>query len=1219
MDSTATLNVRDTVFITGNKQMMKVSSTDSITIESNVFLPTFYKSLNITGNLNKKSQIGVTSPMANDSASYLKNTLSPVAIAQTKQIADTAWKYCNIRDDQNWFFVNGDHINGNGERTTYYVPKSVTKEAGTDTLFFGWTWANVVRTQPDANSYVENGNNITIKDAKGLAWLISKSAGLNRQDTINFKNVNIKQTGDIDLIKYVWVPIGDSIANSTDRKPFAGTYDGRGHLIENLSIEYIGIGDRIYERNNYGLFGYVKDATINRTFVVNGKIKPANTASLYIGGLVGCMDASTITNSEAAVEIDFPNIANSPAVTAGGLVAKMESGVIHSSMAMPNMGSDDMEGSIGVNTNGLVGGLVGSVASGNILNSFANAKMSVLGENSPIQIGGLLGNNTGAKVSNCYVALRGSEQGLTTTNFGSIAASNSAGDNIDSCYVMTNASGFKYTIGTDGDANVNRSCGYYTPVSGADMYGYMYSDNKVMSGNFNPKSDTTLFLMLNRWVDKHGDEYARWARPGLAYNDTVLNNSGNWEVALKTPLNGDLPVLLLNDADGTYAHQGNFRSVGTYAGGRALQYGGPVRDDNEVDAALTRKKVGASDYLFIYGDVNDIGNNLNITQNKVSIYEHASIMSAGSLANYDSTYVGITFDNSSDGQATSTPTINYGLLGYGGYLLPRDWHMFSSPLRNAPLGFDYQGHNTNTFDENEPNHSNSLHYNNPWQYVSYDGEFSWLSGNSNNYSTSLTRYWMYGWENSQSQQTQTVNMRTWKDGYFPSESKTFGEGWISDSDEQYRYPYGMDFYTWNEPNYHWINFKRNGPNHWHSDEPHVNLEYVPVALPKSMTPYPVNQNEDSLIIGRGYMAAIATETFMQSHGRLNGGSVLGDSIMLTANGKNLTGWNLVGNPYHGYLDFEKLASQNGSAFVTGEEGYDVPFYVVYDADGHTNVQGSGFLYYPKQGSNGGAYAGRYMHPHQGFYMKAKEDSVMLHFDESMIAPRDSLDLTTTETDGHFRSIDAWRPNYPLVNLFLSSDHGCNDITVVELERPEWGGALKMKDLRVGNAVFYARHGETNYAALFAQKGVDRIPLWFDPHEDDIYTIKWNTANAIFHSMYLIDNIAGVQYDMLMNDSYTFEGHTEDYPSRFYIVFSLTDIEENVDITHQPFAFFDGSQWMVTGDGDLQFIDLLGRILAEKHVSGQTRISLPEVACGTYLFRLTNNQETKIQKIIINKK
>ena len=1204
VDSTATLNVRDTIFITGNKQMMKVSSTDSITIESNVFLPTFYKSINITGNLNKKSQIGVTSPMANDSATYQKNTLSPVAVARNNDVASAAWTNCNFYDDQNWFFVNRHNPSvANGARTTYYEESLPGKGKVTNdtTLYFGWTWANVVRTQPDANSYVEQGSNITIKDAKGLAWLISKSAGLNRQDTLNFKDKFIQQTGDIDLIKYVWVPIGDSIPNSTDRKPFAGTYDGRGHLIENLSIEYIGIGDRIYERANYGLFGYVKDATINRTFVVNGTIKPANTAPLYIGGLVGCMDASTITNSEAAVDIYGLNNQN---VVAGGLVAKMDnaSSQIHSSMAMPDFRE------IRKTSTGTIGGLVGDVTAGTIQNSFVNARFRVDSDETPTRMGGLLGNNTSAKMENCYVALNGATTNLTTSNFGSIAATNATANNVDSCYVMTDASSFKYTIVTEGNGNVDKSCGHYTPVSGADMYGYMYSDNKVMSGNVNPKSDTTLFLMLNRWVDKHGNEYSRWARPGLAYNDTVLNNSGNLEVVLKTPLNGDLPVLLLNDADGAYAHQGNFRSVGTYAGGRALQYGGPVRDDNEVDAALTRKKVGASDYLFIYGDVNDIGNNLNITQNKVSIYEHASIMSAGSLANYDSTYVGITFDNSSDGQATSTPTINYGLLGYGGYLLPRDWHMFSSPLRNAPLGFDYQGHNELDIED---------YKNNPWSSMAT--EFSWLQDPGYGNSYGYNRYWMYGWENSQSQQTQTVNMRTWKDGYFPSESKTFGEGWISDSDEQYRYPYGMDFYTWNEPEYHWVNFKRNGPNHWHSDEPHVNLKYVPAARPSSLPQYPVNQNEDSLIIGRGYMAAIATETFMQSHGRLNGGSVLGDSIMLTANGKNLTGWNLVGNPYHGYLDFEKLASQNGSAFVTGEEGYDVPFYVVYDADGHTpGVQGSGFLYYPKQGSKGGAYAGRYMHPHQGFYMKAKADSVMLHFDESMIAPRDSLGQTPV-TDGHFRAIDAWRPNYPLVNLFLSSDHGCNDITVVELERPEWGGALKMKDLRVGNAVFYARHGETNYAALFAQKGVDRIPLWFDPHEDDIYTIKWNTANAIFHSMYLIDNIAGVQYDMLLNDSYTFEGHTEDYPSRFYIVFSLTDIEENVDITHQPFAFFDGSQWMVTGDGDLQFIDLLGRILAEKHVSGQTRISLPEVACGTYLFRLTNNQETKIQKIIINKK
>jgi hypothetical protein len=118
-------------------------------------------------------------------------------------------------------------------------------------------------------------------------------------------------------------------------------------------------------------------------------------------------------------------------------------------------------------------------------------------------------------------------------------------------------------------------------------------------------------------------------------------------------------------------------------------------------------------------------------------------------------------------------------------------------------------------------------------------------------------------------------------------------------------------------------------------------------------------------------------------------------------------------------------------------------------------------------------------------------------------------------------------------------------------------------------------------------------------------------------MYLIDNILGVEYDMLKNDTYTFEGHTDDYPSRFLIVFELTGIEEEEEEEHD-FAFFTGSEWVVTGDGDLQFIDVLGQVLAEKHISGQTRIILPLVADGPYLFRLNGPKGVKTQKVIITK-
>ena len=58
--------------------------------------------------------------------------------------------------------------------------------------------------------------------------------------------------------------------------------------------------------------------------------------------------------------------------------------------------------------------------------------------------------------------------------------------------------------------------------------------------------------------------------------------------------------------------------------------------------------------------------------------------------------------------------------------------------------------------------------------------------------------------------------------------------------------------------------------------------------------------------------------------------------------------------------------------------------------------------------------------------------------------------------------------------------------------------------------------------------------------------------------------------------------------------------------------------MVTGDGDLDFIDMNGRVLWTGHVSGQQRVSLPNVAAGIYMFRLVDSNSVKIQKVIVKK-
>ena len=236
----------------------------------------------------------------------------------------------------------------------------------------------------------------------------------------------------------------------------------------------------------------------------------------------------------------------------------------------------------------------------------------------------------------------------------------------------------------------------------------------------------------------------------------------------------------------------------------------------------------------------------------------------------------------------------------------------------------------------------------------------------------------------------------------------------------------------------------------------------------------------------------------------------------------------------------------------------------------------------------------------------------------------------TGNDGSYR--DDSRPAYPLVNLFLTSDKGCSDVCVVEFNRPEWGGATKLRDMYSGNGLFYAAHDNGNYAALFATPEAERIPLKFEAKDEagDTYTIHWNTQNGDFHKLYLVDNITGVQYDMLRNSSYSFSGKKDDYWTRFYITFEVTGLDEEQDdedddastgSASTTFAFFDGSQWVVTNTGQgpatLDLIDLQGRVLHSTTLAeGQARIGLPDVAKGMYLMRMTNQNGMFVQKIVV---
>ena len=182
-----------------------------------------------------------------------------------------------------------------------------------------------------------------------------------------------------------WAPIGDgSLVNPGDdpydpdspRHKFTATFDGNGHTISNLYINYINRSD--YVRDLVGLFGMMNGAEIRNLGLLGGSV----AGNAVIGGLVGANFEGTIT-----------------ACYATGSVTGVDG-----------------------STGGLVGGNAGTITA-------CHATGSVTGVDG--NTGGLVGYNEGT-ITACYatgsVAGEDDTGGLVGYNEGTVTASYATGD-----------------------------------------------------------------------------------------------------------------------------------------------------------------------------------------------------------------------------------------------------------------------------------------------------------------------------------------------------------------------------------------------------------------------------------------------------------------------------------------------------------------------------------------------------------------------------------------------------------------------------------------------------------------------------------------------------------------------------------------------------------------------------------------------------------------------
>lgn len=989
----------------------------------------------------------------------------------------------------------------------------------------------------------------SIDTPEELAWFISVVNGRARykdnSDVVSTPSANARLTADIDMSAHNWVSIGEGTTGYT------GTFDGNGHVItglKNNATKYYKLNERamVYP----GMFSNVK-GTVKNLFVLDADFHAKNHLLK--------------PEDEQKTFIHFGIIADTLSST--GKIFNCEAvGNITSNNNADNLSRDELMifgGLVGYNNGGTIhstmamaeltgytlGGAVG-LNNGQFSNSFTNGVYNYLDNDIEGKyVGGIAAQNTGT-INNCYVRFERDNQNLDKTNFGMLVGTGTAPTNSYTPQIVT-WSRPDHLSETEA-INTNSTV-----------------PNTIEDPQDNPATSYTLTVsptFYNMFTNDNSIG-GTWG--------TETNSSGTYNVYA-----GGTPLLnVLNSGRGNGASWKR-TTAGVYSDGA-----GDINDDYPVLVFPEYTCLGSADGIRIdyAASLNEMlhrHNNGNLNENtilegdKYKPTNHTAIYK-GTINLYANDDVTIEQAQSSgkEGEAVADNSTAAGVVVY----IDENISLLQGEDSEIEA---YTGQSLQAFN------NTGIQAGNRWH----------------NISSSLSNS-MFGWYYNTTTEVEhnlSDNPCGWTIHYYDEDRAFFP----IDLSSRHR----ADFYCFFEPEYHWINFKRNGVSHWHMDDYTNDIEYYYNQPNGDFTAFTqVEDNETQFLPGKGYLAAVDMSTywedygkkaqFMQNRGTLNNGDV---NIPVTYTAANewtgLAGYNFLGNPYQSFLDFDKFVSGN-TGLWTGSKFEKTC--AIYDPETNTYLQIPATT--PSQGAK---VAGPTINMHQGFFIQVGKDGTA-HFTNAM---------RTNDATPNFRGP---RPTYPLINFTLADEEGQTDIAVLELNRPENDGAKKM---RLGDPAgrIYFNYDDEHLAIYFRNSDKDYQSLCFAAEEDGNFTLSWNTANAAFSSLTLLDNITGVKTDMLTHDHYTFEGRVSDYNTRFKILFgAFTDVEENETTVSETFAFLNGDNLIVNGTGHLDVIDVLGRVIyATELTDTQNTVSLPANFKGVGVLRISNGNEVKVQKIII---
>jgi len=348
--------------------------------------------------------------------------------------------------------------------------------------------------------------------------------------------------------------------------------------------------------------------------------------------------------------------------------------------------------------------------------------------------------------------------------------------------------------------------------------------------------------------------------------------------------------------------------------------------------------------------------------------------------------------------------------------------------------------------------------------------------------------------------------------------------------------------------------------------------------------YKANQENFPIIRGKGYLYANSANTTLMFAGTIEAANNVGsvdlsvtDAMIEIVNPENpdnvyyeeypFKGWNLIGNPFAATA-YQDMSGQTFDFYMMNENG------IALAEEGVSNAA---------------------IPACTGIFVKS-----------------DSPQTFTFTTQNPEMMM---RPNNGSLHVTLqqSVERGTEitiDKAIVSFNE---GSLLEKYVFNNDNASISIPMGSNEYAIAWSENRGE-MPINFKAVHNGSYTLKVTQTAVEMLYLHLIDNLTGADVNLLETPTYTFEGKTSDYASRFKLVFACG----NADGDNDSFAFFNGSEWVISnmGEATLQVVDMTGRVLSTETVNGNATMNLNQTP-GVYMLRLVNGDSVKVQKITIN--